>query len=83
MSFFRSIFGGDNPGGAAVGAGTSAPIQRRSTGFHEFIRAIGRPEGQVVLDLGPTSPANLHFITGLGTAPTTKICCWPPATPSC
>ena len=66
MGFFRSIFGGDNPGGAAVGAGKSAPIQRRSTGFHEFIRAIGRPEGQVVLDLGPTSPANLHFITGLG-----------------
>ncbi len=66
MGFFRGIFGGDNPGEAAVGAGTSAPIQRRSTGFHEFIRAIGRPEGQVVLDLGPTSPANLHFITGLG-----------------
>ena len=66
MGFFRSIFGGDNPGGAAVGVGKSAPIQRRSTGFHEFIRAIGRPEGQVVLDLGPTSPANLHFITGLG-----------------
>jgi SAM-dependent methyltransferase len=66
VSFFRGIFGGENSGGAAVGAGTSAPMQRRSTGFHEFIRAIGRPEGQVVLDLGPTSPANLHFITGLG-----------------
>jgi SAM-dependent methyltransferase len=66
VGFFRSIFGGDNPGGAAARAGKSEPIQRRSTGFHEFIRAIGRPEGQVVLDLGPTSPANLHFITGLG-----------------
>jgi SAM-dependent methyltransferase len=66
VSFFRGIFGSDNPTGAAVGAGTSAPFQRRSTGFHEFIRTIGKPEGQVVLDLGPTSPANLHFITGLG-----------------
>lgn len=45
-----------------------APLQmtRRSTGFHEFIRAIARPEGQAVLDLGPTSPANLHFLTGMG-----------------
>jgi hypothetical protein len=66
VGFFRNIFGGDHSAGAAAGAGASAPIQRRSTGFHEFIRAIGKPEGQVVLDLGPTSPANLHFITGLG-----------------
>ncbi len=66
MGFFRGIFGGDGPAGAPVGAGKSAPIQRRSTGFHEFIRAIGKPEGQFVLDLGQTSPANLHFITGLG-----------------
>lgn len=66
MGFFRNIFGGDHPAGAAVGASASALIHRRSTGFHEFIRAIGKPEGQVVLDLGPTSPANLHFITGLG-----------------
>jgi hypothetical protein len=66
VGFFRGIFGGDNPAGTAVGTSASAPLQRRSTGFHEFIRAIGKPEGQVVLDLGPTSPANLHFITGLG-----------------
>jgi SAM-dependent methyltransferase len=66
LGFFRNIFGGDHPAGAAGGAGALAPMQRRSTGFHEFIRAIGKPEGQVVLDLGPTSPANLHFITGLG-----------------
>ncbi len=25
-----------------------------------------RPDGQTVLDLGPTSASNLHFITGLG-----------------
>ena len=41
-------------------------ISRRSTGFQEFIRAIAAPEGQRILDLGPTSPANLSFVTGLG-----------------
>jgi len=41
-------------------------IPRRSTGFHQFTRAILRPDGQTVLDLGPTSSSNLNFITGLG-----------------
>ena len=41
-------------------------IPRRSTGFQQFTRAILRPDGQTVLDLGPTSASNLHFITGLG-----------------
>lgn len=49
-----------------MGDRASVAMQRRSTGFHEFVRAIEKPEGQVVLDLGPTSPANLHFITSLG-----------------
>lgn len=63
--FFRNIF---SNGASATAAGAGAPIRvtRRSTGFHEFIRAISNPEGQAVLDLGPTSPANLHFLTGLG-----------------
>ena len=47
--------------------GESAPrIPRRSTGFHQFTRAILRPDGQKILDLGPTSSSNLQFITGLG-----------------
>jgi SAM-dependent methyltransferase len=66
VGFFRHIFGDEHAGGTAFGANAPPPIPRRSTGFHEFVRAIGKPEGQVVLDLGPTSPANLHFITGLG-----------------
>ena len=65
MGFFRNIFGGE-ASGTVVGAGAPLRMTRRSTGFHEFIRAISKPEGQSVLDLGPTSPANLHFITGLG-----------------
>jgi len=41
-------------------------ISRRSTGFQEFIRDIAKTEGQRILDLGPTSPSNISFITGLG-----------------
>ena len=47
----------------AIGA---ARIPRRSTGFHHFTGAILRPDGQRVLDLGPTSSSNIQFITGLG-----------------
>lgn len=41
-------------------------ITRRSTGFQEFIKTITAPEGQRILDLGPTSPSNISFITDLG-----------------
>lgn len=41
-------------------------LPRRSTGFNQFVRVILRPDGQKVLDLGPTSPANISYITGLG-----------------
>jgi SAM-dependent methyltransferase len=65
VGFFRNIFGGNATEPELRGRGEDGR-QRRSTGFHEFIRFIAKPEGQVVLDLGATSPANLHFITGLG-----------------
>ena len=41
-------------------------INRRSTGFNEFIRAISRGDGLKILDLGSTSAANITFMTGLG-----------------
>jgi hypothetical protein len=41
-------------------------IPRRSTGFNQFTRAILRPDGQLVLDLGSTSFSNINYITGLG-----------------
>jgi len=65
LSFFRNLFGGSAPPPAAPGE--CAPrIPRRSTGFHHFTNAILRPDGQTILDLGPTSSSNLQFITGLG-----------------
>ncbi len=60
------MFGGGSGGQGAVQEQSHERISRRSTGFQEFIRAITTPEGQRILDLGPTSPANLSFITDLG-----------------
>lgn len=40
--------------------------RRRSTGLAEFTRILGGCENAVTLDLGPTSPANLSFLTGFG-----------------
>ena len=42
------------------------PSTGRSTGFGEFMKWLAREEGLSVLDLGPTSPANITFFIGLG-----------------
>lgn len=60
------MFGGGSGEQAVAEEHAHSRISRRSTGFQEFIRAIAAPEGQRILDLGPTSPANLSFVTGLG-----------------
>src|SRR5689334_12346800 len=39
---------------------------RRSSGFAELARNLNVPESLQVLDLGPTSPANIQYITNLG-----------------
>jgi len=55
---------------SAAGAPPLTPSQervpRRSTGFHEFTKVIHAREGLTVLDLGPTSPTNIHYLTSLG-----------------
>jgi hypothetical protein len=65
-SVFSRIFGGsgqqESPGGVVSGE----RVQRRSTGFSEFIKWMAREEGLSVLDLGSTSPANISFFIGLG-----------------
>ena len=60
------MFGGAGSAETSAATQTAVRISRRSTGFQEFIRAILAPEGQRILDLGPTSPANISFVTGLG-----------------
>jgi len=65
LGFFRNIFGGSAQQPSALGEGAPR-IPRRSTGFNQFTRAILRPDGQRILDLGSTSSSNINFITGLG-----------------
>jgi hypothetical protein len=64
LGFFRNIFGG-----GAESASSKSEVERvprRSTGFNQFTRTILRPDGQKILDLGPTSPSNITYLTGLG-----------------
>ena len=65
--FLRNLFGGSRTDEQTDTSQLTHPrISRRSTGFQEFIRSIAKTEGQRILDLGPTSPSNINFITGLG-----------------
>jgi SAM-dependent methyltransferase len=66
LGLFDKLFGGKGVGTVDSPKGPSTRIPRRSTGFHEFTKAIQKPEGQTILDLGPTSPANIEYITQLG-----------------
>src|SRR5205085_8665834 len=45
---------------------SSERVERRSSGLGEFTRRIAGSEGLSILDLGPTSPANIEYLTGLG-----------------
>lgn len=50
----------------AVKASGGPRTSRRSTGFAEFTRSLRNYENLSVLDLGPTSSANITFLTGFG-----------------
>lgn len=57
----------NNKGQAAAKRGEDAPrITRRSNGLNELSKSLKGLEGRVVLDLGPTSPANIEYFTSLG-----------------
>jgi len=63
LKMFRHSAEGAAP---SVQAGRVERIARRSSGFQEFSKAIAGQEGLTVLDLGPTSPRNIEYITSLG-----------------
>jgi hypothetical protein len=65
-SVFSRIFGGSGQPEAGGEFLSAERVQRRSTGFGEFIKWMAREEGLSVLDLGSTSPANITFFIGLG-----------------
>lgn len=65
MADFFKFFRGGRNSEASVAAELDR-VTRRSTGLNELARSLARLDGQSVLDLGPTSPANIGFFTGLG-----------------
>ncbi len=65
--FFNKFFRGGNRGESGLATATASErVPRKSTGLGELVRALSRLDGQSVLDLGPTSPANLSFFTNQG-----------------
>lgn len=65
--FFNRFFKGASRDQSGSGAATDAErVPRKSTGLNELVRTLSRLDGQSVLDLGPTSPANLSFFTNQG-----------------
>ena len=65
-SIFSRIFGGSGQQGLDGEIVSGERVQRRSTGFGEFIKWLAREEGLSILDMGATSPANITFFIGLG-----------------
>jgi SAM-dependent methyltransferase len=65
-SFLRMFRGAPEAAAAAAPHRVEERASRRSSGLNEFTRAIAGEEGLRVLDLGPTSPANIALLTDLG-----------------
>ncbi|MGH9579884.1 MAG: SAM-dependent methyltransferase [Terriglobales bacterium] len=65
--FFKMLRGEPaEPPAAPPSAEPAERIPRRSTGLTEFSRCLHGEEHLRILDLGPTSPSNIAFITGQG-----------------
>jgi hypothetical protein len=64
-SFFRFFRSGTPAAQEKTKLGTDAGT-RRSSGLAELTRLLKGNEGLAILDLGPTSPANISHFTGLG-----------------
>lgn len=62
--FIKNIFGSGKARQEA--AALSERIPRRSTGFQEFMKGVAREQDLFLLDLGPTSAANIRHITEMG-----------------
>jgi SAM-dependent methyltransferase len=64
MKWFRGS--GHAEAKPVIEKGAGHRTSRRSTGFTEFTRSLRGDEALSVLDLGPTSSANISFLTGFG-----------------
>lgn len=66
MDWWGKLRGASGPASGAVSLGAGAAVVRHSNGLKEMTRAWQREEGLAILDLGPTSSANIGFISNLG-----------------
>src|SRR6185369_15083885 len=66
MSFFSKLFGGGASHAQAGEEAAGERVSRRSNGLSELSKYILREGSCTVLDLGPTSPANITYFTNLG-----------------
>ena len=64
--FLKFLRGGNRATDEAFKAAASERVSRRCTGLGELVKALSWLDGQKVLDLGPTSPANISFFTNMG-----------------
>jgi SAM-dependent methyltransferase len=63
---FRRFRGSTEAASATSAAEQGQRLRRRSSGLAEFTRAVDEEEALRILDLGPTSPTNIAYLTGLG-----------------
>ncbi len=61
----RGFFGGGVPASGSRGA-SGEQTSRHSSGWKELHQQMQSRESLRVLDIGPTSSANINFVTGLG-----------------
>ncbi len=61
----RSFFGGESKSGHPRDKGSDRSV-RHSSGWKEMLKNLQRRDALRVLDIGPTSSANINFITGMG-----------------
>jgi SAM-dependent methyltransferase len=64
--FFKFLRSGNRANDEAVATKESDRVTRRCTGLGELAKTLSWLDGQKVLDLGPTSPANISFFTNMG-----------------
>ena len=62
----RNLFGGGGEGAGTSRASDTHKIPRHSSGWRELQKHLKGQESLRVLDIGPTSSANINYITSLG-----------------
>ncbi len=65
MNVISKLFRGSSVAGESATALDSDRVSRRSNGLGELTRSLRGEQGMRVLDLGPTSPHNISYFTGL------------------